>query len=362
MPSALADVEWDACVLQPQRDRELEAFVRRELGAVPSSVAYFTGVPWVVRSMPGIAGGVFLHIDSVLDDLIGLVVSQDNSCRYCFGIQRMMLRVHGLPDSRIRQLEQGLIEAEIDPRARAALDFARRVSRAAPLSSATDTRELRAVGWKVEAIREMAFCAVTDVYMNRLMTTAAIPYAPVEGLADSWSTRLLAPVIRAAMQRRIRRQLARSAELAPEPARGPWAYLVAALEGLPGARVLRETIDAALASPVLGMRAKGLIFAVVARGLDSPKSAREAGELLAGTGLAPEILEATLTHLGSPELSAVENALVSFARGTIRGRPVRLQQSMRELLGVLSQNQLVEAVAVASLANLVARLDVVTEV
>jgi AhpD family alkylhydroperoxidase len=362
MPSALADVEWDACVLQPHRDRELEAFVRRELGAVPSSVAYFTGVPWVVRAMPSIAGSPFLHLDSVLDDLIGLVVSQDNSCRYCFGIQRMMLRIHGLPDSRIRQLEQGLIEAEIDPRARAALDFARRVSRASPLSAASDTRELREAGWKPEAIREMAFCAVTDVYMNRLMTTAAIPYAPVEGLADTWTTRLLAPLIRAAMQRRTRRQLAQSAALGPDQIRGPWAYLVAALDGLPGARIVRETIDAALASPVLTTRAKALIFAVVARGLEASQSGREACELLAGTGLAREVIEATLTHLGSPELSALENALVAFARGTIRGRPTRLQQSARELLGVLSQNQLVEAVAVASLANLVARLDVVTEI
>ena len=362
MPSALADVEWDACVLQPHRDRELEAYVRRELGAVPSSVAYFTGVPWVVHSLSRIAGGVYLHVDSVLDDLIGLVVSQDNSCRYCFGLQRMMLRVHGVPDSRIRQLEHGLIEAEIDPRARASLDFARRVSRAAPLSAAADTRELRAAGWDTAAIREMAFCAVNDVYANRLMTIAAIPYAPVEDLADTWSTRLLAPLIRVAMQRRVRRHLARAAALGPEAARGPWAYLVGALEGLPGARVLRETIDAALASPVLSTRAKALIFAVVARGLDCPQSEREASDLLASTGLAPEVVEATLTHLGSPELSAIENALVSFARSTIRGRPQRLQQNARELLGLLSQNQLVEAVAVVALANMVVRLDVITEV
>ena len=362
MPGALADVEWDACVLQPQRDRELEDFVRRQLGAVPSSVAYFTGVPWVVRSIPPIAAGTFLHLPSELSDLIGLIVSQDNSCRYCFGVQRLMLRIHGVPDARIRQLEHGLIEAEIDPRARAALDFGRRISRASPLPAAAETSGLRSAGWSVEAIREMAFCAVANVYMNRLMTTAAIPYAPVEGLADQWTIRLLAPLIRFATLRRERRALERAAALPPERARGPFAYLVAALDGLPVARVVRETLDAALASPTLPTRAKGLIFAVVARGLDSAQSAREGVELVAGTGLAPEIIESTLTHLGSAELSAVENALVSFARATIRGRPVRLQQQTRELLALLSQNQLVEAIAVAALANLVARLDVVTDV
>lgn len=364
MAGALADVEWDACVLEPRRDRELEAYVRRGLGTVPSSIAYFTPAPWVVRSITEMSpfGAPLLHVDPVLGDLIGLVVSQDNSCRYCFGVQRLMLRVHGLPEARIRKLEQGFLDAEIDPRAKSALDFARRLSRAAPLASASDTEELRAAGWSSEAIRELAFHTVFNVYMNRLMTIAAIPFAPVEGLADLWPIRFIAPVMRFRMRRRQNRARARAAELPPSPARGPWAYLVGALDGLPSARPLRETLDAALASPVLSKRAKALIFAVVALGLDGPLAAREAGELLAECGLTPERAEPILTHLGSPELDPIENALVPFARGTIRGRPLQLQQRTRALLDALSPDQLVEAVGIAALANAVTRLGVVTEV
>jgi alkylhydroperoxidase family enzyme len=364
MAGALADVEWDACVLEPRRDRDLEAYVRRGFGTVPSSVAYFTAAPWIVHSMTELSpfGSPLLHVDSVLADLVGLVVSQDNSCRYCFGIQRLMLRVHGLPESRYKQLEQGYLDAEIDPHAKSALDFARRLSRAAPLSAATDTAALRAAGWSTEGIRELAFHAVYNVYMNRLMTIAAIPYAPVEGLADSWVTRLASPMIRVMMHRRERRALAHAQYLPPERARGPFSYLVGALDGLPSARVLRETLDAAFASTLLPKRAKSLVFAVIARGLDDAAAARESSDLLAEAGLAPERAESVLTHLGSSELDAVENALVPFARGTIRGRPMQIQQRTRTLRESLSREQLVEAIGVAALANAVTRLSVVTEV
>ena len=84
-------------------------------------------------------------------------MSQDNSCRYCYGIQRLMLRVFGVAEARIQRLEQGLLDAEIDPRAKAALEFARRVSRAAPLVSGADAEALLATGWSPIAIRELAF-------------------------------------------------------------------------------------------------------------------------------------------------------------------------------------------------------------
>src|SRR5258706_3553755 len=364
MQSALADVEWDACVLEPRRDRELETYVRRGLGTVPSAVAYFTPVPWVVHSIAEMSPitAPMLHVDRVLADLIGLVVSQDNSCRYCFGVQRLMLRVHGLPDGRIRQLEQGFLDAEIDPRARSALDFARRLSRASPLAAASDTEALRAAGWRTEGIRELAFHSAFNVYMNRLMTVAAIPFAPVEGLADFRVIRLVAPVMRVVLRHREKRARERAALLPPAPSRGAWEYLVGALGGLPAARALRATLDAALASPVLSKRAKALVFAVVARGLDDPLAAGEATLLLDQCGVTPARAEPILTHLGSPELDPIENALIPFARGTIRGRPLQLQQRTRALLELLSPEQIIEAVAMSALANAVARLGVMTEV
>jgi alkylhydroperoxidase family enzyme len=364
MSSTLADVEWDACVLEPHRDPELEAFVRRGFGTVPSSVAYFTPVSWIVRSMTTLShsSSPLAHLDPVLADLVGLVVSQDNSCRYCYGIQRMMMRVHGLPDARIRQIEHNLLEAEIDPRAKAGLDFARRLSRAAPPVSDTEIQSLRDAGWSNDAIRELSFHSLYNVYMNRLMTLAAIPYAPAERLAGMRMIRVAAPWMRFRMRRQQRIRRARMTPLAAERPPGRWEYLIRALDDLSCARPLRQTLDDALGSSVLPLRAKALIFAVVARGLDSSLAEREAGALLLETGLTSEQIDATLTHLGSPDLGPVENAVVPFARGSIRGRPVQLQQRTRALVGTLTPEQLVEAVGLAALANAVGRLGVVTRI
>lgn len=362
MSLALADVEWEACVLEPRRDRELEAYVRRGIGMVPSSVPYFTRVPWIVRAITEMLAAPARHVDPVLGDLVGLVVSQDNSCRYCYGIQRMLMRVHGVPDARIRQIEHDLLEAEIDPRAKAALDFARRVSRAAPLVSSAEIRALRAAGWTNDAIRELTFVAVQNLYLNRMMTLAAVPYEPAERLASMRAIRFAAPLMRLQMRWQHRRALARVTPLPADRPPGRWEYLIRALDDLNCARPLRETLDGALESRVLPARAKALIFAVVARGLDCPHAAREAGDLLLETGLTSSQIEATLDHLGSPDLDPLENAVVPFARGSIRGRPLQLQQRTRALVGVLTPEQLVEAVGVAALANVVGRLGVVTEV
>ncbi len=360
MSLALRNVEWDVCVLEPRHDRALESYVRRELGTVPSCVPYFTVSPWVVRSMTALSyfGAPLLHIDYVLADLIGLVVSQDNSCRYCYGAQRMLMRVHGLPEKRIREIEQDFLEAEIDPRTKAALDFARRISRAAPLVSASDLSTMRAAGWSVEAIREIAFQAVYNVYMNRLMTVPAIPVASVERLAERRALKWIAPVIRVLMRRRWNR--ARRTPLPPDRHGGPWEYLVRALADLPCGRELRTVLDEAWDSPLLSKRAKALVFAVVARGIDCPLAEREATRLLVETGVTPEQIEPILMHLGSLDLDPLERALVPFARRTIRGRPIQLQQRARELLEHLQPEQIVEAIGLSALANAVSRLDVVT--
>jgi len=361
---SLDAVAWDACVLEPQPvDPAMARYVRRELGTLPSSIAYFAPVPWVVRSMTAMSGlsAPRGHVPIQLVEVASLVVSQDNSCRYCYGIQRLMLRVFGVSEQHIQKLEQGLLDAEIDPYAKSGLDFARRLSRAAPIVSGADAAALRNTGWTNPAIAELAFQAAYDVFMNRLMTAAAIPYAPVERLGDMFGLRWIAPILRFSMQRKIRRGLARAVPLTPEQAAGPFAYVVRALGQVPAARALRETLDAAFASPVLSRRAKALIFAVIARGLDCPQANAEAARLAADAGISGAQLESILQHLGSPDLDPFEAALLPFARGTIRGRPQQIQQRTRPLRDALSPAQVVEAIGLAALANTVGRLGVVTQ-
>lgn len=357
----LGDVEWDACAFEPRHDRELESYVRKEFGSVPSAVPYFTDSPWLVRSMASLSyfSSPLVHLDYVLADLVGLVVGQDSSCRYCYGMQRTLMRIHGMPDARIRQIEQNFLEAGIDPQSKAALDFARRISRGAPGVTRADASALFALGWTPTAVAELAYLAAYNVFMNRLMTAIAIPVAPVERIANHWALGWFAPFARLSMRRRWHRVAAE--QLPAELRAGPFAYLVNALDGLPPARALRRTIDEMWASPTLSRRAKALVIAVVARGLDSAPAEREARRLLEGTDISADAIETTLGHLGSTALDPIEAAIVPFARGTIRGRPIQIQQRTRALRERLSPAQVVETVGVSSLANLICRLDVVSQ-
>jgi len=356
----LLDTEWESCLLEPAPDPKLSAYLQRELGLVPRTARYLTPCPWVVRSLAVM--GYYAHLEPQLLDLIGLVVSQDNSCRFCFAMQRVVLLAQGFPERRIRALEEGLFAAELDEKERAALDFARRFSRAQPLASAQDLEALRRVGWSEGAIREIAFCAAVMVYHNRVSTLPAIPPQDAEALPDRWWARLLFPLVAPVVRRQLRRMHRRGAQSAlPAEARdAPYAELVAAFDGLPAAVALRRLLDEAFGSPVLPRRSKALIFAVVARGLGSPASEAEAGRLLAADGIAPAEQDEILAHLASPRLDAIEATLLPIARDTIRYRPAPIQRRSRALLEELGVAPFVEFVGLSALANAVCRLIAVT--
>jgi hypothetical protein len=51
MASALAHVSWENCVIDPRRDRALEAYARRKTGIPYPLVRYFIPVPWLARAI-----------------------------------------------------------------------------------------------------------------------------------------------------------------------------------------------------------------------------------------------------------------------------------------------------------------------
>ncbi len=89
---------------------------------------FFSDSPWAADTLVRVSVQITtaVYVDPNLVDQAGLVVSQDNSCRFCFGAQRAFLRVLGMSESRIARLEQELLTGDFNPRERAALEFARR--------------------------------------------------------------------------------------------------------------------------------------------------------------------------------------------------------------------------------------------
>lgn len=321
---------------------------------VPSMARYLAPCPWVVRSLAGVNQyrALLVHVDLRLADWIGLIVSADNSCRFCYAVQSVLLRIQGFSDQRIRRFQQDLLSASLGRRESSALEFARRFSRASPLLQWSDTEPLRAAGWSDAAIREIAFVAATHVYFNRLATLPALPPETMEAFPERWWFGLMRPLIR----RRVRARRGVPDRLSPAECDGPFGALVQYLDGLPAARAIRRILDEAFASPLLSASAKALVFAVVARGLGCPLSEAEACRFLVADGWDPTEVETALAHLGSPRLDGTERALLSVARESIRYEPVRIQRHARELRETLAVEPFVEFVGLCALANAVCRL------
>jgi AhpD family alkylhydroperoxidase len=355
MATALEHVAWEPCLIEPRQDRALEDHARRRFGMPYPGIRYFVSVPWLARALVDLHGeyGLLVHLEQNVADLVSLVVSQENSCRYCYAAVRAMLRVQGMSEARIRRVEQDLTRADLPARTAGALAFGRSQSRSGP-SSTRDAREaLRAAGYGAEETREIAYVVAVTDFSNRAYTIPAIPPHPIERLPDRVHVRLLRPLISRLLERH--RFRGRPTPLDRDPVY-PYGRLVKAYSGSPIAPALGRTLEEMWASPHLTRRCKLLMFAVIARGLGCDACAPEVREALHGEGLGEAALARALTHLDAPELDPVERLLVPFARETIWYEPAVLQRRARVLRDQLSVLQFVEAVGVVALANGLCRM------
>jgi alkylhydroperoxidase family enzyme len=352
----MRDVEWEPCLLEPRRDEALDRRARATLGRGAGTLGYFAALPWLANVAMDFQACLMTrtHVDHDLADLVSLIVSQDNSCRYCFAVTRTFLVLLGYPPRRIAQLEQELVTSEFSDMERAALDFARRLSRSNPLVEPADRQRLARAGFTEPAIRELSGLVALDVFFNRISTLPALPPAPMEALPERWMVRLLRPMIARVMRRYRSRGV--PATLGAAQRQGPFADVVVAFDGLQVGPVLHAALDAAWASPVLPARTKALAFAVVARTLGCLRSEREARRLACAAGMADVDAEQVLAHLATPDLDDLERLVLPFARETVWYQPAVIQRRARELRETIGLEPFLEVVATTALANAVCRL------
>ena len=115
MASPLLNVSWDHCLLEPAPDRQAEAALRRETGSVPGWIRYFLSCPWLPRAAVQLSvyNKLLLHLDFPTLDLLELVVSRENACRYCYSMTRLQLRMLGMSEPRMQELEQRLARGDV---------------------------------------------------------------------------------------------------------------------------------------------------------------------------------------------------------------------------------------------------------
>ena len=355
MSHALENVTWEECLLEPRRDRTLEAFTRETQGVPNPNVAYFASVPWVARAFVELHPeyGLLQRLDPEVADLVSLIVSQENSCRFCYSAFRSLLWAKGMSRDRIDRIEQDLARGDLPARTRAAISFGRMQSRSGPPAAASACETLRAAGVDDDELKEIAYAVAVTDFSNRASTIAALPTRPMERMPEQWHMRLMRPLIG-----RILRSHRKRGEPTPldRELDFPYAHIVRAYDGSPIAPALARTLEGMWTSGVLTRRCKLLMLAVIARGLSCAECAVEVAPALAAEGLEGAALDAILNHLDGPELDDTERLLVPFARETIWYEPARIQRRARALKERLTEPQLVEAIGVAALGNGLCRM------
>lgn len=356
---SLQDIEWpDLPLVEARPSPELNKWMKDNAPSALPHVDYLSDCAWIAHADVYL-DEPYTHINDIAQ-LIYLTVSRDSSCRFCYGASRFLLRLSGLSEPEIERLERDLDTAETDPATRLALDYARRVSRSNPAPNEDDKQALRDAGFNEDAIREIAFQATDVVFHNRMGTLLALPIDFDKTLNDK--------NLFAAMRENFSALFshiaipAKAERLADNLKTGPYSSVVIALDGLHQARQLRTIIDEAWGSPHLPTRTKVLIFAVIARGLGSQSAEEESYRLLAAEGLSADQVDTILAHLSGPELDEAESCILPYVRETIWYQAPIAQKRGRELRSRLTNEQFLETVGIAALANMVCRLPLVLDV
>jgi AhpD family alkylhydroperoxidase len=357
--ASLTSIEWvDPPVLPvgPAPPPHIVQRLKQKYGFVPECSHRLSHCQWVLESYSS-PDPQLAFISYELADLIFLVVSQDNSCRHCYGASRAFLRMMGYSERRVLELETDLHSVDLDPTTRIALEYARRLSRSNPRPGPSEEDALLQAGMSREAIAEVALVTAMYVLGNRVATLSALAPSEFESMPDRWYAPFFGPLFRW-MVRRDRKR-AEPRHFAPGQNTGPASELLAALDGAPGAIGLRETIDRAFASEALPLRAKILVFAVVSRTLGCPAFEHACFDQLIAGGLSKDGVRAALDHLASPELTPLEARLVPIARETVRyQKPAMIQRRMHDLAQHLTPPELLDAIGTFALANALGRLTV----
>jgi AhpD family alkylhydroperoxidase len=351
MAQLLGEIEWGEALLPPVVLPEWEAEAKQRFGGASDYLRRLAPVPWLRRTAAMWQLYPIRHIPLRLADLIFLVVSQENSCRYCYGAARAHLRILGYSERTIGQIERELQLAELDRKDQTFLRFCRQLARSNPRPAQAERDEMLAAGFASEQIAEAAFLVAAHSFHNRIATfIAAPPVLVYERLGRSWVGRLLRPMLAVANRRSIPVPDARPATGAAfEPVLRP-------LANLPAAFLLQEALASAFDSPVLSRRIKVLVFAVVARILECRFCSPEAMRLLEIEGFAAAEAEACLSTLASERLDATETAILQWARETVRYQPLAIQKRTRALYERIGAHATLEAVGVAALANSTVRI------
>lgn len=364
MALLLNEIEWSEPILPRVADADWEATIKRRGAPLGDAERRVSPSRWVREIGLWVLTYRASELSERLFNMGSMVAAQENACRYCYGALRASMKMLGFSEASIGRVEREVRLAELEPKEQAFLAFCRKLARSRPRPSRADRDALITQGFSAQGANEVAFVVALGCYHTRLTVLLACrPELEFERIANGpigFLVGLTEPLRRQRTRRRLLAQLPRP----PQPAAlrsGPFGSIVATLDGLPAAAVMKQSLDGAFASTVLTTTVKALMFAVIARTLQCRHTEAEARAILAREGIDDAAIERALQTLQCERLTPQESALLPWARDTVHYQTGPIQQATRELCARLGNDALIEAVGVAALANTTVRLAMLLE-
>ena len=131
--------------------------------------------PWVRRAYLDFVRSPVPTPRPLEQELAGLVTSQENACRYCYGSARVRMKMIGFTDEMIDRIERNAQLVEAEPRERELVHFCRNLARSKPRPSRQAREQMREVGFSELQTAELAYMVAMVGFCNRVSTLLAVP-------------------------------------------------------------------------------------------------------------------------------------------------------------------------------------------
>src|SRR6185436_8001186 len=176
MALLVEQLQWSDPLTPETHDPAWEDEVRGITGGfLPGSITRVASSRWVRRAYLDCVRMPIETLARAELELAGLVTSQENACRYCYGSARVRMKMMGFTDEMVDRIERNVQLVEAEPRERELVQFCRNLARSKPRPSRKAREQMRDVGFTDLQTAELAFAVSAMGFGNRVATLLAVP-------------------------------------------------------------------------------------------------------------------------------------------------------------------------------------------
>ena len=179
-----ADGDLQAAWIAVPSPDELPAEVADEIGDISKRIGFLPNVARLLAVPPSHFVGWWKYFDDLMRgpsglsktqrEMIAVVISAESHCPYCQAAHAAALRLRTKDAALVDRLAVNYRHVELDPRDRAMLDFAVKLTKTPEACGQSDLEQLREVGYSDEDILHIVEVTAIFNYNVRLATATGL--------------------------------------------------------------------------------------------------------------------------------------------------------------------------------------------